>query len=81
MDAHTMPTQASAILERLEQTPNEWVPMPELVRVSEAYAVHSRIAELRKKRGKTILHENRSIPNSRKLASYYKLIPDFRLEP
>lgn len=43
----TDPTQAERILQRLRATPGEWVPMPELARVSGAFAVHSRISELR----------------------------------
>lgn len=41
------PTQAALILQRLMRTPGEWVAMPELSRVSGAYAVHSRVSELR----------------------------------
>jgi hypothetical protein len=59
-------TQCGAILCRLERARGRWVPMPELARVSGAYAVHSRISELRAKghpiprprierRGRTIL--------------------------
>ena len=40
-------TQCEAILARLIEARGEWVPMPELCRVSGAYAVHSRIADLR----------------------------------
>lgn len=41
------PTQAQMILRRLQEFPNVWVPMPELAHVSGAFAVHSRISELR----------------------------------
>lgn len=44
----TMPhTQADKILARLALTPGQWVPMPELASVSGAYAVHSRVSDLR----------------------------------
>jgi len=46
-------SQAAAILARLLETPGAWVPMPELAAISGAYAVHSRISDLRK-RGYTI---------------------------
>jgi len=42
------PTQAQAILARLRAARGDWVPMPELAACSGAYAVHSRIAELRR---------------------------------
>ncbi len=41
------PTQAELILARLRKTPGQDVPMPELYAVSGAFAVHSRVAELR----------------------------------
>lgn len=40
-------TQCEAILARLIEARGEWVPMPELCRISGAYAVHSRISDLR----------------------------------
>lgn len=42
-------SQAAAILARLLETPGAWVPMPELAAISGAYAVHSRISDLRKR--------------------------------
>lgn len=41
-------TQAQIILRELMLRHNQWVPMPELAAVSGAYAVHSRISDLRK---------------------------------
>lgn len=54
-------TQCERIWSRLLQTPNEPVPMPELARAGAANAfgfcmVHSRVAELRKRRGALIEH-------------------------
>jgi hypothetical protein len=49
MSTHTQPTQANVILAELEKNIGQWVPMPHLARISGAYAVHSRIAELRKR--------------------------------
>ena len=43
------PTQCALILTALLEHPNEWVPMPELARVSGAYAVATRISNLRAK--------------------------------
>jgi hypothetical protein len=40
-------TQAEAILAELVIHHGEWVPMPRLAEVSGAYAVHSRISDLR----------------------------------
>lgn len=52
------PSQAELVLWRLRESKGEWVPMPDLARVSRAYAVHSRVAELRG-RGHQIEHRNR----------------------
>lgn len=41
------PTQATLILDHLKSRPGEWVDMPALYAVSGAFAVHSRVAELR----------------------------------
>ncbi len=42
------PSQSSVILEILIALRGKWVSMPDLVEASKGYAVHSRIAELRK---------------------------------
>lgn len=41
------PTQCSLILAELTRRHGQWVSMPELAEVSGAYAVHSRISDLR----------------------------------
>lgn len=64
-------SQNSLILARLEMTPNEPVPMPELAALSGGFAVHSRAANLRR-----LGHDVRSIliPSaSGKRHSYYQL--------
>lgn len=48
-----------------------WVHLPDLVRVSGGYAVHSRIADLRK-RGYVI--EQESVHRGRAVHSFYRLI-------
>ena len=70
------PSQATLVLNRLQQTPNEWVPMPELVEACGGYAVHSRISELRTLRHLNI-EQSRKVPgmkNTRKQASFYRLV-------
>ncbi len=74
MNANTQPTQANVILAELEKHIGQWVPMPHLANVSGAYAVHSRIAELRPRirlEGKTIYHRNEQ--SGRKKQSFYRL--------
>ena len=44
-------SQCAKILRRLQQSPGEMVPMPELVAVSGSYNIHSRVDELRSKHG------------------------------
>lgn len=63
-------SQADLILRRLIEARGEWVPMPELVRVSGAFAVHSRIADLRRA-GWQI--EQESVHRQRRVHSFYRL--------
>lgn len=46
-DQNSEPTQAERVLRKLRDHPDEWVSMPALYEASGAYAVHSRVAELR----------------------------------
>lgn len=64
-------SQCALILAELQRRPGEWVPMPELWRVSGAFAVHSRIADLRK-RGYVIVHKNTHQPDG-SIHSFYQL--------
>jgi len=68
---HAQPTQAARILARLMESRGRWVPMPELAALSGAYAVHSRIAELRD-RGYQI--ETKVVRCHRVKHSFYRLI-------
>lgn len=63
-------TQCEAILARLEAAVGDWVPMPELAHASGAFAVHSRVAELRSL-GHVI--EQRSERDGRRVRSFYRL--------
>lgn len=68
-------SQCYAILGELILRRGEWVPMPDLARISGAYAVHSRIAELRR-RGHRIDAKQERRPGTRKVWSYYRLSLD-----
>jgi len=63
-------SQCDLILARLKRTPGEWVPMVALARTARAYAVHSRISDLRLL-GHTIYHRNER--TGKKVRSYYLL--------
>ena len=63
-------SQCDRILAELESKRGHWVPMPDLARIAEGYAVHSRIAELRE-RGHRI--ESMQDRRGRKVWSYYRL--------
>lgn len=67
-----MDTQNAIILATLEAAAGGWVPMPELVAVSGSYNVHSRVDELRHKRGVNILNrtERDRSRKHRKLSFY-----------
>lgn len=64
-------SQCGAILARLDAAGGDWVPMPELAQASGAFAVHSRVAELRSW-GHNI--EQRSERVGRKVRSFYRLV-------
>lgn len=63
-------SQCALILARLQQTPGEWVPMPALARVSGAYAVHSRVNDLRRRSHRI---DHRNLHHGRKILSQYRL--------
>lgn len=63
-------TQCSRILAALEDARGAWVPMPNLAAASGAYAVHSRVAELRSW-GHVIAHRNER--HGRTVRSFYRL--------
>jgi hypothetical protein len=65
-------SQCDRILERLMATPGQWVPMPELYRISGAMAVHSRVADLRK-RGVPVEHRNVRQGNRGAVHSFYRV--------
>lgn len=64
------PTQSEMILRELLSSTRDWVPMPRLAEVSGAYAVHSRVAELR---GKGFAIECRQ-EGRRPRKSFYRLL-------
>lgn len=68
---NTSPTQTQAILARLEQTPGEWVSMTELGSVAGCWAVHSRIAEIRKG-GRDVKNKCHKVEG--KKHSFYRLV-------
>lgn len=63
-------TQCSRILAALEAKRGAWVSMPDLAEASGAYAVHSRVAELRSW-GNVIGHRNER--DGRRVRSFYRL--------
>jgi hypothetical protein len=63
-------SQCARILAALEYERGQWVPMPNLARIAGGYAVHSRIAELRKQGHRIEAMQNRQ---GRKVWSYYRL--------
>lgn len=70
------PTQNDLLEAYLRRRPYQWISMPDLAEAIGAYAVHSRIADLRK-RGMTIDHVNdwRVIDGRRICCSRYRFVP------
>ena len=63
-------SQCDLIMLALTARAGEWVAMPYLARIAGGYAVHSRIADLRR-RGHRIDHRN--LRSGRKTHSFYRL--------
>lgn len=69
---NTNPTQEEKILDFMQARPGEWISMPNLWAISGAFAVHSRVAALRK-RGVRIANKVERAPDGTK-HSYYQLL-------
>lgn len=76
MAVYRLPTQNDLIVERLRAAKGGWVSMPELVKASDSYNIHTRIDELRHTRGLRILNKIETIPGSRRVHSFYCLIEE-----
>ncbi len=63
-------SQCDRILAALESKRGRWVPMPDLARIAGGFAVHSRIAELRKRGHRIEAMQERC---GRKVLSFYRL--------
>lgn len=69
-----MPTQCDLILQALRSAKGAWVPMPQLAAEADSLNVHSRIDELRSKRGLHIENKTESDPvRPRRRRSFYRL--------
>ena len=67
-------SQNSAIVERLRQTPGEWVPMPELARISGSMNIHTRAWEINDRLGLGIENKTLRDPEHRfRKLSFYRL--------
>lgn len=65
-------TQTEKVFATLAANAGNWVGMPHLVEVSGAYAVHSRVADLRR-RGYNV--ENQVDRSTKPFKSFYRLLP------
>lgn len=65
-------TQCELILRRLELSPGQWVPLPELYAVSGSLAVGVRVADLRH-RGHAISQRSERRKGDRTIYSFYRL--------
>lgn len=69
-----MESQCDLILQALKAANGEWVPMPQLAAEADSLNVHSRVDELRHKRGLNIENRTESDPNRpRRRKSFYRL--------
>lgn len=69
-----MTSQCDAILQALQAANGEWVSMPQLAAEADSLNVHSRVDELRHKRGLNIENRTESDPDRpRRRKSFYRL--------
>jgi len=69
-----MTSQADLILQALQAAKGDWVSMPQLAEAGESMNVHSRIDELRHKRGVRIENKLEANPaKPRRKLSFYRL--------
>ena len=74
-------TQCDLILQALQAANGEWVSMPQLAAAGESLNVHSRIDELRHKRGIAIENRTESDPaRPRRRLSFYRILTHERTE-
>lgn len=73
-------TQNAIILARLQQSPGEWVPMPELCQLAASYNCHTRINDLRDA-GHTIENYQETRPGTRTRKSYYRILTPQTVSP
>jgi len=74
MDPNSNPSQSDIVLKALQAAEGEWVSMPELAAASESLNIHSRIDELRHKRGIPIENKLESDPHRpRRRRSFYRI--------
>lgn len=67
------PSQADIVLECLQRRKGRWVAMPKLASISGSMAVHSLVAQLRKK-GFNIINDQRTRRDARTRDSFYRLV-------
>lgn len=70
-------TQNDLVLARLQECPGEWVSLPVLISASGAYAVHSRISDLRKlghRIEQKSVGQAMSFNGRRAVLSFYRLV-------
>ena len=67
-------TQNDRLEAIFREHPGEWLPMPDLARGIRAYAVHSRVADLRR-RGMQIESRSTTQPGTRQRHSFYLWAP------
>ena len=70
-------SQNTAIVERLRQSPGEWVPMPELARISGSMNIHTRVWEINDTLALGIENQTLRDPSHRfRKLSFYRLPMD-----
>jgi len=67
-------TQNARLMEIFRSRPNQWIPMPEIASEISAYAVHSRVADLRRL-GWTVVNRQERPGGKGPRLSYYRYEP------
>jgi hypothetical protein len=68
-------SQAEKLRALFLEQPGQWISMTDLGREIGAWAVHSRVADVRKRFGMTIANKTETHPETRQRLSYYRYDP------
>lgn len=67
-------SQTDILREMFRAKPGQWLPLPELAEAMGGFAVHSRVAQLRRESGMVIVNRQEIRPGTSKRLSFYRYL-------